>query len=84
MSFGKPVAVSDIEGMTEIVIDGYNGYVFPAGNAEALADKLIKVTSNPEGLRQVGTRALLHMQEHHDWHAIGHMTAACYRSVLEG
>ena len=84
MSFGKPVAVSDIEGMTEIVIDGYNGYVFPAGNAEALADKLIKVTSNSEELRQVGARALSHMQEHHDWHVIGPMTAACYRSVLKG
>ena len=83
MSYGKPVAVSDIEGMTEVVADGYNGYVFPAGNAEALADKLIKVTSNSEALRQVGERALSHMQEHHNWHVIGPMTAACYRSVLK-
>ncbi len=84
MSYGKPVVVSDIEGMTEVVADDYNGYVFPAGDAEALADKLIEVMADPEGSCQVGARAFSHMQEHHDWNAIGEMTAACYRSVLKG
>lgn len=84
MSYGKPVVVSDIEGMTEVVADGGNGYVFPAGDAEALADKLVNVLSNPQRLRQVGVRALSHMQQHHDWDTIGQMTAACYQSVLKG
>jgi len=84
MSYGKPVVVSDIEGMTEVVADGGNGYVFPARDAEALADKLVNVLSNPQRLRQVGVRALSHMQQHHDWDTIGQMTAACYQSVLKG
>jgi glycosyltransferase involved in cell wall biosynthesis len=84
MSYGKPVVVSDIEGMTEVVADGGNGYVFPAGDAEALADKLVNVLSNPQRLRQVGVKALSHMQQHHDWDTIGQMTAACYQSVLKG
>jgi D-inositol-3-phosphate glycosyltransferase len=84
MSYGKPVVVSDIEGMTEVVVDGNNGYVFPAGDAEALADKLIEVTSNPEKSRRIGARAFSHVQEHHDWGTIGQMTAAAYRSVKEG
>jgi D-inositol-3-phosphate glycosyltransferase len=83
MSYGKPVMVSDIEGMTEVVADGTNGYVFPAGDAEALADRLAEVLSNPEGLRLVGEKALAHMQEHRDWNEIGRMTAACYRALLE-
>ena len=83
MSYGKPVMVSDIEGMTEVVADGANGYVFPAGDAEALADRLSEALSNPGGLRRVGERALSHMQEHHDWNEIGRMTAASYRAVLE-
>ncbi len=84
MSYGKPVVVSDIEGMTEVVADGKNGYVFPAGDAEALADKLAEVISNPEESHMVGERAWLHMCEHHNWNEIGRMTAACYRSILEG
>jgi len=83
MSYGKPVVVSDIEGMTEVVSDGINGYVFPAGDAHALADTLAEALSNPEGLRLAGERALSHMQEHHDWNEIGRMTAACYRAALE-
>ncbi|CAA9400326.1 MAG: Glycosyltransferase [uncultured Rubrobacteraceae bacterium] len=81
MSYGKPVLVSDIEGMTEVVEDGVNGYVFAAGDGEALARRLGESMADPEGLRGVGERALAHMREHHDWHEIGRMTAACYRSV---
>ncbi len=84
MSYGKPVVVSDIEGMTEVVVDGNNGYVFPAGDAEALADKLIEVTSNPEKSRRIGARAFSYVQEHHDWGTIGQRTAAAYRSVKDG
>ena len=83
MSYGKPVVVSDIEGMTEVVTDGANGYVFPASDAEALTDRLARALADPEGLRVVGERALSHMREHHDWDEIGRMTAQCYRAALE-
>ena len=84
MSYGKPVLVSDIEGMTEVVADGVNGYTFAAGDAEAMAGRLAGAMSDPDGLRRVGQRALAHMQEHHDWSEIGWMTAACYRSASGG
>lgn len=83
MSYGKPVVVSDIEGMTEVVTDGTNGYVFPAGDADALAERLLEATSNPEGLRSVGERALSYMREHHDWDTVGQATAACYCALLK-
>jgi D-inositol-3-phosphate glycosyltransferase len=83
MSYGKPVVVSDIEGMTEVVVDGVNGYVFSSGDAEALADKLIEVMSDPEEARRFGERALSYVREHHDWDEVGRATAACYQSVLE-
>jgi D-inositol-3-phosphate glycosyltransferase len=81
MSYGKPVLVSDIEGMTEVVVDSVNGYAFAAGDAEALAERLAEAMSDPDELQRVGERALAHMQEHHDWNEIGRMTAACYRRV---
>jgi len=84
MSYAKPVVVSDIEGMTEVVADGVNGYVFPSGDAEALADKLIEAMSNPKEAQRLGERALSYVRKHHDWDEVGRMTAACYRSVLEG
>jgi glycosyltransferase involved in cell wall biosynthesis len=82
MSYSKPVVVSDIEGMTELISDGINGYVFTAGDVEALANKLTDALSAPEESRQTGRRAWLYVQEHHDWRKIGQMTAECYRSAL--
>jgi glycosyltransferase involved in cell wall biosynthesis len=83
MSYGRPVMVSDIEGMTEVVSDGENGYVFPAGDDEALAERLIEVMSRPEEMRRVGARALSHMHKHHGWDTIGQSTAECYRTALK-
>lgn len=84
MSYAKPVIVSDIEGMIEVISDGANGYVFPDGNAEALAEKLGEVISDPEKLRLVGERALSYVRENNDWGRIGAMTADCYRVALRG
>ncbi len=84
MSYGKPTIVSDIAGMTEVVSDGVNGYVFPSGDSKALAAKLSDTLSNPDELRLVGERALSQVRERNDWIRIGHMTADFYRSVSKG
>lgn len=84
MSYGKPVIVSGIEGMTEVVRDGSNGHVFPDGDSEALSEKIAVALDEPEELRLVGERALSYVSEHHDWDRIGEMTAASYRAALKG
>ncbi len=82
MSYAKATVVSDLAGMTEVVTDGVEGYSFPAGDAEALADKLVGALSDPEGLRLVGERARVRARERHDWGEVGRATAACYRMTL--
>ena len=84
MSHGKPVVASDLAGMTEVVSDGVTGYLFTAGDAQALSDRLACVLGDDEGLRRTAQGALRYVEEHHDWGGIGAMTAACYRSALEG
>lgn len=81
MSYGKPVVVSDIEGMTEMVEDGVNGYVFPSGDARALADKLSATLADPESLAAIGEAGLSYVAEHHDWASIGRKTAECYGGI---
>lgn len=81
MSYGKPVVVSDIEGMTEVVEDGANGYVFPSGEAPALAEKLSEALSDPDRLRAVGRAGLSYVTERHDWAHIGRKTAECYGGI---
>jgi len=43
-----PAIVSDVEGMTEFVTDGENGYVFPMGDSEKLAEILTDISQSPE------------------------------------
>lgn len=40
---GVPIVGSDVPGVAEVVRDGRDGFLFPAGDAEALADRLTTV-----------------------------------------
>jgi len=46
MGAGVPVIVSDILPNLEIVSDGYNGLVFPVGDAYALAERIFRLYKN--------------------------------------
>jgi glycosyltransferase involved in cell wall biosynthesis len=43
MSYSRPLIVSDIGSMKELVINGENGYLFEAGNLNDLKEKIIKI-----------------------------------------
>jgi len=40
--YKKPVVVSSGAGVSELIVDGSNGYVFPAGDDQKLAEKLLE------------------------------------------
>jgi len=83
MSYSRPVIVSDLPGMTEIVKDGINGYVFTNGSTDALADVLVRALKSEQQCQIYSDHALLYIKEHHDWDRIGESTASLYREVLE-
>ncbi len=59
MNAGKPVVVSDRVGAgPDLVEDGVNGFVFPARDVAALADRLRKLIDNPEHRAAMGARSL--------------------------
>ncbi|HEY2932509.1 MAG TPA: glycosyltransferase family 4 protein [Acidobacteriota bacterium] len=62
MAMEVPVIISDSGGTQEIVQDGRTGYVVPAGDANALAKRIVQVLSNSNLTRQV-TRAARHYIE---------------------
>jgi glycosyltransferase involved in cell wall biosynthesis len=53
---GRPVVASDIPGCREIVSDGENGVLVPAGNIEALAAALQYVLEDPVARTRMGQR----------------------------
>lgn len=81
MSYGKAVLVSDLSGMTEIVTDQVNGYVFSSGSTAALADALTRLLRAEEARQLAAEQAFAYVQTHHDWASIAAQTAAVYRSL---
>lgn len=47
MAMGRPVITTDVPGCRETVVDGKNGFLVPAHNADALADAMLKYVRNP-------------------------------------
>ena len=63
MNTGRPVVVSDEVGcQPDLVVDGDNGCVFPAGNVTALADALERLLADPHARRRMGRRSLERIQ----------------------
>lgn len=81
MSFSKPVVVSDIPGMLEIVQDGVTGYVFRSGDASDLATVLLSGLSDDAKRGEVARRGLELMDEAYAWPLIGKMTADVYATL---
>ena len=57
MSYGKPVIGSKIGGIPEQIRDGIDGYLFEAGNPQALADKLNQLVADPEMTTTMGNNS---------------------------
>ena len=56
MSVGKPSVAADTGGIPEVVKDGYNGFLVPPGDAERLADAILKLIHDPELRKTMGDR----------------------------
>jgi glycosyltransferase involved in cell wall biosynthesis len=59
MNAGRAVIISDEVGcQRDLITDGVEGVVFPAGDVEALADALRRTLATPEAAAEMGRRAL--------------------------
>ncbi|MGI8924115.1 MAG: glycosyltransferase family 4 protein [Fimbriimonadales bacterium] len=70
MAAGLPVVVSAVGELRELIVDGENGFLYPAGDAEALAAILEKLYSEPETRTRVGAAGRRTVQEGHTWESI--------------
>ncbi len=63
MSLGKPAVVTSAGGIPEIVQDGETGLIVPPGDADALANGLLRILREPELARRLGEGAARRYQE---------------------
>jgi glycosyltransferase involved in cell wall biosynthesis len=67
MACGCPALVSDIPGNREWVTPGENGWLTPAGDAEALAQAILRAVEERERLPEMGKAARQLAEQRADW-----------------
>jgi glycosyltransferase involved in cell wall biosynthesis len=67
LALGRPVVTTYIAGIPELVENGVNGWLIPAGSVEALADAMRQALQVPlERLTQMGKAGAVRVAEMHD------------------
>lgn len=79
---GAPLIVSDAGGLAEIIQDGRNGLVVPAGNPQALAAAIGRVVSSPAAAASRAATLRAELAGRYGWPAIEQATADVYRAAL--
>ena len=83
LACGLPCLVSDIPGNREWVTEGENGWLFPDGDAEALAAKILLVMNQRESLPKIGSAARAVAEERADWKKNSAKLMQAYQQALQ-
>lgn len=54
MALKKPVIVTDVGGVKDVVKDGINGFLIPVGNSKSITEKVIILSKNKELCQKMG------------------------------
>jgi glycosyltransferase involved in cell wall biosynthesis len=67
MAMGKPIVASDLEQIGEVIQNDVNGLTFTPGNADQLADQILKIAREPQLAERLGRQARIDAESHHTW-----------------
>lgn len=82
MGMEKPCVVSDIEANAELIEDGKHGYLVPMQNAEALAEGLLKLSSDPKTSAAFGKAASIKARKMFDLGLMTKRVERVYEDLL--
>jgi glycosyltransferase involved in cell wall biosynthesis len=83
LACGLPALVSDIPANREWVSEGRNGWLFPDGDAQALAAKILKVIGRRTELSAIGRAARKSAEERADWDRNFSVLLKAYEQAVE-
>lgn len=82
MACGTPVIASDVGGLSFSIEDGYNGYLVPGRNPQALADKIILLLKYPVLRDQLSDQARAWVRRY-SWRNIADELLEVFTCVVE-
>ncbi len=87
MAMARPIVVSDLAALRELVQDEETGLLYPPGDHVALAEQCIRILDHPEEARQRVRKARQWLSDHRTWQHVMHRVPELYamaRSLKEG
>jgi phosphatidylinositol alpha-mannosyltransferase len=82
MAAGRPIVASDVPGLSELVVSGSTGELFPAENVAALGDRLLALSYDERRREQMGRLARLRSRQF-DAKTSAARHVALYEQLLE-
>lgn len=82
--FKKPVVITDVGSLPEVVDDGVTGYIVPARDEVALAEAVIKLLKDKALRKEMGENGYQKLKKDFSWDGIAEKTIQVYREVLAG
>lgn len=82
MACGKPIIVTNMGGMVEVVKDGFNGFVIPVKDTQALAEKAILLLSKPFLKNELGLNARKTVEERFTKEIMTDKTYQVYKRLI--
>ena len=82
MSYQKPVLVSDLEPLTNIIKHLENGFIFKNGDVLSLSAQLNDILENTDNLLYIKSKAFNFMKNNYDWESIAIKTKKSYESIV--
>ena len=83
MLSGVPVVATETEGAREIIGSGSAGELIPVGSAEALAEAIMSLRSDPSRLQKLAETARKHVENNFSLDRMAVETEAVYRRSVE-
>lgn len=82
MKFNTPVVASNIMGNSEIIKDGYNGFLFDCNDIKEAVDKIEILLKNPTLVKKFTENSKFLLQKRHNWKSIVKKNIKVYQKVL--
>ncbi len=83
MAAGRPAVASDIDGIRELVTDGVTGWLVPADQPEALAQKMLEILADRDRAARIGQAGMAHVRAHFSVERMADDYEELYRASLE-
>lgn len=81
LSYEKPVLVSDLPPLKEVITDNEDGFVFKSENSADLSEKIKNILSDRSNLDRVRKNGVQLVKSKYNWNEIGRKTKIIYQNL---